>query len=121
MEAAKFALWGNKFLNFTKELGTKIADGAVYAAKKTKKKELFLQEIKQKKEHILLLRKQNLLLKKLKKLLLKKEIMLMMKIRLLWVMKSLIMIKWVRIQNKVISLIVYKNKRLFFILNIKKN
>ena len=38
MEAAKFALWGNKFLNFTKELGTKIADGAVYAAKKNKRR-----------------------------------------------------------------------------------
>ena len=38
METAKFALWGNKFLNFTKELGTKIADGAVYAAKKNKRR-----------------------------------------------------------------------------------
>ncbi len=42
MEAAKFALWGNKFLNFTKELGTKIADGAVYAAKKTKEGAIFV-------------------------------------------------------------------------------
>ena len=42
MEAAKFALWGNKFLNFTKELGTKIADGALYAAKKTKEGAIFV-------------------------------------------------------------------------------
>ena len=42
MEGAKFALWGNKFLNFTKEIGTKIADGAVYAAKKTKEGAIFV-------------------------------------------------------------------------------
>ena len=42
MENAKLLLWGTRFLNFTKEVGSKIADGAVYAAQKTKEGAIFV-------------------------------------------------------------------------------
>ena len=44
MEGETWKLWGRAFLDYSKALGSKIADGAVFAAEKTKEGAIFVAE-----------------------------------------------------------------------------